>query len=284
MNQTYLNCPSTGRAISAEEFAAGLSKPGSCGSCPTPAPCSQQSQVVCCCQTVPIPAPNPPTVEEGCCCKQSFRAALGLLCDPEVAGLLDFEQTAFFTDHYIAGAAVTETTAAIGPSDNLTPPLAGVFRRFSPCCLDLLDAAAPLFAAPDTATGLTSSQINLCELTAVAIQLAPTTAEGELTAEQVAQRNIRRIRRILSRGMASCTCPGSSCTCPVPDQDGCCCASGLLSALAENNFSRRVSLAAGPLLLNGVTLVGNVGNVLVLVNETALRFYFVCVNHIEFIA
>lgn len=51
----------------------------------------------------PRPHPQPPQVEEGCCCKQSFRAALGLLCDERISSLLDFDTAAFITDTYTAG-------------------------------------------------------------------------------------------------------------------------------------------------------------------------------------
>ena len=57
----------------------------------------------------------------------------------------------------------------------------------------------------------------------------------------------------------------------------------LLATLAQNNLSRRVSLVAGLLVLNDVTLLGTVGNVLVLANDNDNRLYFVCVNSVQFI-
>jgi len=259
--------------MTAEEFAATLSREG-CG-------CAAGTDTTVCCQ-ISRPCPNPVVVREGCCCKQAFRAALRLLCDEELAELLDFDATVFVTNDYTAGAAVTQTIADATPGDNLTEPLEGTFLRFSSGSCDLLDINSALFAAPETATGLTATQVNLCELVAFVIQLAETEAEGDLTAEQVAARNFRRVRRILSRSLTPCSSCGDSCTCPVCDD--CCCAGGLLATLAESNLSRRVSLAAGPLLLNGVTLLGTVGNVLVLANDEDLRLYFVCVNHIQFLA
>lgn len=284
MNEYYLNCPSAGGAMSAEEYAACLNAGHPACGCEDRPACNG-TRMVCFCHEASAPSPSPvPPVEEGCCCKQAFAAALRLLCDNGIADLLDFEQTAFITDNYVAGATVTETVTATTPADNLVAPLSGIFRRFSPCSRDLLDITAPLSAVPATATGLTVTQVSLCELVAVAIQLAAVDAEGDLTAEQVAQRNLRRVSRILSRQLNPCGtgCAGCSCSCPVGDD--CCCAEGILSALADNNISRRVSLAAGPLLLNGVTLLGHAGNVLVLVNEEDQRFYFLCVNHIQFIA
>lgn len=271
MNEYLLNRPSCGAAMTAEEYAASVgSAPGG-------------GTVCCCCSPAPPPCP-PPVTEEGCCCKEAFRGALQLLCRPEISELLNFDAAAFLTDSYAAGAVLTAAVAAAGPADNLSAAPTGTFRRFSPCSLDLLEITASLNTLTGTATGLTAAEVNLCELTAVIIQLAAAEAEGDLTPEQVALRNLRRVSRSLSRQLTPCSsgCGGTACACPVSED--CCCAAGILSALAENNISRRVSLAAGPLLLGGVTLLGHVGNVLVLVNETDLRFYFVCVNHIQFIA
>lgn len=279
-----------GGAISAEEFAMGLRAEAADGDCSREGQaggpdCGQRDwgkkRKVCCFEVKDCHRDRV-QVEEGCCCKEGFRAALGLLCDEELAELLDFEQTAFVTDHYVAGAAVTESVGTDSPADNLVAPLAGIFRRLSPYSCDLLDISATLYTPPATATGLTASQVSLCELVAAVIQLAEAEAEGELSPEEVAARNFRRVRRILSQRISPCDCTGGAPCCPC-DRGDCCCAAGVLSALAESNLSRRVSVAAGPLLLSGVTLLGRVGNVLVLANDEAQRIYFVCVNQVEFI-
>ena len=329
MNQSYLNSPSVGRAISAEEFAAGgflngchgSSPSMDCGcgtaaptppacSCPAPDPCAADDcgpgqapcqPMICCCKPVPAPPPAPPQVEEGCCCKQSFRAALNLLCNQQISNLLDFDTTAFLTSTYVAGttleaaatpeppaeeeAAVTPTAVvpSVTPTDNLAT-LAGSFRRFAPCNGDLIDIRADVYTAAGGTAVFTASQVSLCELDAVVIQGATATAEGDLTAEEVTARNFRCVRTLLSQRLNPCGDPCNqnccSCTCDCRD---CCCAAGLLSTLAQNNISRRVSLVAGLLILNSVTLLGTVGNVLVLSNDTENRLYFVCVNSIQFI-
>ena len=80
-------------------------------------------------------------------------------------------------------------------------------------------------------------------------------------------------------------CNGScSCNCGCESGEGCCCSNGVLSALSQGNLSRQVSLVAGPLVLNEATLLGNVGNVLILANPTDDRIYFVCANSVQFIA
>ena len=130
----------------------------------------------------------------------------------------------------------------------------------------------------------TANQVNLCQLDAVVIQAAAATAEGDLTAEEVAARNFRCIRSLLAQRLTPCgsPCGQTACSCACDGRD-CCCAAGLLSALAQNNLSRRVSLTAGLLVLRNAQLLGTVGNVLVLANESNNRLYFVCVNSVQFI-
>ena len=268
-----------GGSLSAKEFAAGLGGEAGCDVEAEPTTCSH---TVCCFEVEPCSNPHPLPVDEGCCCRDSFRSALGLLCDPALSELLDFEATAFFTPHYGAGAAVTETVPTDTPTDNLAADPTGIFLRMSLCSRDLLDIQAPLYAVPDTATGLTARQVNLCQLTAALVQLAEAAAEGDLTAEEVAARNFRLLKRRLTRYLSPCNCSMLHPSCPCDGED-CCCANGLLSALSESNISRRVSLTAGPLVLAGVTLLGRVGHVLVLANDASQRIYFVCVNGVEYL-
>ncbi len=317
MNQTYLNCPSVGVPISAEEFTAQNGGPG-CG-CQgvSQAPCGCQSAprypaapaayplgqgtpgglcqpMVCCCQPVQ-PACQPAEVnEDACCCKQSFRAALGLLCNPALAGLLDFDAVAFVTDGYVAGSApaapaTPQAAPGAAPSDNLAEELTGAFRRFSPCSADLLEVSAPVYPAGDTAGTpvFTASQMPLCVLDALVIQAAAPVAEGDLTPAQVAARNFRIIQSVLGQGAVQGSCaiaPACGRDCGRESGEGCCCSGGVLSALSQGNLSRQVSLVAGPLTVSGATLLGSVGNVLVLANPEDDRIYFVCANSVQFIA
>lgn len=328
MSQLYLNGPSTGRSISAEEFVTGAGfLPGSlspagcgCGATPPAAdtcpddPCSPGDYcqpMICCCRPAPAPAPKPPQVDEGCCCKQSFRAALGLLCDQQISGLLDFDAAAFLTNTYTAGTVLTGGKPSVGeskphtgdgaktpcrpdppapvnpnkPSDNLGK-LTGSFRRFAPCTCDLLDIEAELYTDGEKRCAFTANQVSLCQLDAVVIQGAGTADKGDLFAGEAAAQNFRCLcDRLAQRinptgdvcGQEPCAC---SCACDGRD---CCCAAGLLSTLAQNNLSRRVSLTAGLLVLQNVTLLGTVGNVLVLCNDADNRLYFVCVNGVQFV-
>lgn len=333
MSQFYLNGPAKGYAMSAEEFAAGTCRSGpqpatpGCGCGGTLPPvtpdcpdgCGQEpeycQQMICCCRPAPAPCPHPPQVEEGCCCKQSFRAALGLLCDEQISSLLDFDTAAFLTGTYTAGTVlqsgkphsgagtdsgaesedVSDGQASADAEKRPAPPipccsndnlgsLSGSFRRFSPCSCDLIDIDAEVYAASGKSCAFTAGQVNLCELNAVVIQIASAPAEGDLTSGEVADRNFRCVRSLLAQRLnpvgSPCGQPCCSCAC---DSRDCCCAAGLLSTLAQNNLSRRVSLTAGLLVLKNVALLGTVGNVLVLSNECDNRLYFVCVNSVQFI-
>ena len=268
MKTEYDNGPCIGGAISAEEFAATLEQ----GFVPCAEERTEERSGGC--------GRKPRPVEEGCCCKKSFRAALELLAREELNELLDLEQVVFITEDYVAGAAVAQTVADEGPADNLVAPLTGSIRRFAPCTCDLLEITADLYAAPGTATGITATEVSLCRLTAVAVQLAAVEALCCLTEENMADRNFRRVRQILARNLE--TEEGGVCACRCSDD--CCCASGIKGALEDGAISRRVTLAAGALLLRDVRLLGTVGNVLVLANEADERIYFVCAANVQFLA
>lgn len=321
MSQFYLNGPSVGSSMSAEEFmaepcqCAGSQSGHGCDCCGMDHDCPGDDcrheqecrcqQVICCCRPVPAP-PKPPEVDEGCCCKESFRAALGLLCDQQISNLVDFGAAAFVTDTYVAGAELNcgkhsghsrGTEAEVeaegrhrppcpscsgGASDNLGT-LSGSFRRFAPCNRDLLDIEAELHSERGKGCDFTATQVSLCELDAVVLQGAAACAECDMTADEVTARNFRCLRQRLSQRLNPCNvCGQDQCSCSCDERD-CCCAAGLLDTLARNNLSRRVSLAAGLLVLRDVTLLGTVGSVLVLSNDADNRLYFVCVNSVQFI-
>lgn len=297
MNNNHSNQPADGPAMTAEEFVASLEggacqqEEEACGCAAAPA-CPPEpergcaSQVVCC-QVFPAPKPPAPEVDEGCCCKRSFRAALQPLCDQEISGYLDFTRTAFVTGGFVAGATIVPLTGTEAATyDNLADDLTGTFRRFSPCSSDLLDISALLYYPQEgrtTALPFTASQVSLCELAALVIQQAAVSAEGELTAEEVAARNFRRIKRQLASALGPCggPCGKTDCCC---DGQECCCAQGVLTALTGSNLSRRVTLTAEWLALYNAELLGSVGNVLVLANDLDQRLYFICAAKVQFLA
>lgn len=292
MNYAYWDCPSCGGAMSAEEFAtacgAGSCANGtqsrdcggqtSCG-CEPPA-CPPGSSMICWCRPA-CPKPEVPQLDEGCCCKASLRAALQLLCDSQIASLVDFDGAAFITDTYSAGSTLNTAAPETTPADNLTT-LSGSFLRLSSCNCDLLDISAALYYPPSTTTGVTATQVSLCELAGIALQVAQGTAEGDITAPEATTRNYRCLKQLLSRRLNPCNSRCGECSCKC-NCDDCCCTAGILGMLADNNLSRKVTLAAGLLILQGVTLLGTLGNVLVLANDNDQRIYFVCAAKVQFL-
>lgn len=288
--------------------AYGTNYPAVCQPlCCTCTPCGNPGGCVPPYPVYPPVIPQPLPVDEGCCCKKSFQSALSLLCNPALSNLLNFDAAAFITHTYIAGlpeapapAPQTAITVAAEADDNLGATLAGSLRRITPCNGDLLEISGGLTMVGATApTGITATQVPICNLVAIAIDLAEPVAVGDITPAAVQAQNLRLIQQILSQtsgspttcalavqnGNCGCNC-NCSCGCNngcAPDDAECCCSNGLMNALARNNLSRRVSLVAGPLQLNGVTLIGNVGSVLMLSNDVDNRIYFVCVNEVEYL-
>lgn len=73
-----------------------------------------------------------------CCCKKSMIEALKLLCNTELADIIDFQKFAFLTDNFIVGAKLVLLKLGTSEKDNLSN-LDGEFKRFSPCNCDLIE-------------------------------------------------------------------------------------------------------------------------------------------------
>lgn len=212
-----------------------------------------------------------------CCCKASMVEALRLLCNTELASLVNFDAFFFLTDTLaVGGDLIVPTTEA----DNIAA-LGASFQRFSPCNCDLVDVSGTAYyAAPGISTTVleTVEQLSLCAVKAIAFTLVTAEEEGE-TDIAIYRRALRYLRRAIraeggdTSGCASC---GAHCDC-----DDCCCDAGLLTALATRNLSRQATLTAGPLVLQNVVVLGAIGSVLVLADETNRRIYFVCVSNVE---
>ena len=225
-----------------------------------------------CGQTEPTPAPLPT-----CCCKASMVEALRLLCNTELAEVVDFDAFFFLTDFLAVGGNLS--VPATGP-DNIAG-LAASFQRFSPCNCDLIDVSGTAYFSTPGPTTLALDeidQLSLCSVKALAFDLVdPTTPEETETA--IYRRALRYLRRTIQAegGTTSgCGTCGAHCDC-----DGCCCDEGLLAELATRNLSRQATLTVGPLVLQDVTVLGSIGSVLVLADEAQRRIYFVCVSGVE---
>lgn len=219
---------------------------------------------------------------EGCtCCKASMRDALKLLCSNQISDLLDFDGFAFLTSHLIVGARPTALSSTA--RDNLSD-LSGTFRRFSPCNCDLIDISGTVYSTSETS--LEVSQATLCSLAAIVFQVNEETSEASSSYPypDTPEARYRRVRELLQRELQSVGQSCGECQCHCDCTDDCCCAESVLAALSSLSLNKRASLTAGPLLLQNVSVLGTIGNVLVLGNDQAYRFYFVCANQVEFLA
>ena len=213
------------------------------------------------------------------CCKASMRAALRLFCCNAISDLVDFDSFAFISDTNYVGT--TPVTIGTETSDNLGG-FEGSFRRFSPCSCDLLDITGTVY----TPSGLTVAvtQANLCTLTAIAFELLPAPEEtsGGCCCEETDLSRFRRVRNLLQRALPSMPQPCGECAVQCDCTDDCCCTDGVISALSGAAMNNRATLSAGLLSLQNVNVLGSIGSVLVLANETQGRFYFVCANKVDF--
>lgn len=215
---------------------------------------------------------------DDCCCRESLVDALRLLCSTRLSDLVDFNAFFFLTQSLSIGGALTVPPQnGTDPSDNISAAEA-TFRRFSSCNNSLLDVdATAFFASPGMApVALTEvEEVSLCSLIAIAFDLVEADTEEEEQADY--DRAVCLLRRELGT-----TCNRSCGSCAAHcDEEGCCCAESILRELSVRNLSRTATFTAGKLVLQNVTVLGSVGNVLVVANEDERRFYFVCANAIE---
>lgn len=250
----------------------GAAACGCTGGCPQPCPC-------------PAPEPEcPPRVEPadvncGCDCAPGLTAALQLLCDPRLSPLIDYTQFAFITRNFILGTSLCCCTLSAAGYDNLTGPLEASFVRFLPDSCERLEVAGQLYypipVCDDTAccaAGLPfpAEQISLCALTAVAFTVL-TGATPEETADSYQQ--AKRVFWQATHGGCVSGAETALPTRPTPCD----------AAVGGISGRRSAALAAGPLLIANAAVLGNIGSVLILANDSQNRFYFVCENEADII-
>lgn len=285
-NCNYKTTGGCGCAQSACEPAAPACPPPSPPSCPPP------SQPACppgCMPSFPYPPPPPrppmpapPRAEEaevdcGCSCAAGMLGALELLCDPRLAPLVDYNQFAFFTNNFVLGTSLSCPDTSTAAYDNLTGPLAGEFVSIRPCTCDDLEVSGQVYypmavcdssACCATGPAFTAEAVSLCALTAVAFTVPTGTSEAETYTELKS-----RLYQALHPGRPPM--PGAT---PILKATPCDCAASNLAG------RRTVSVAAGALLVANAAVLGSVGDVLVLANDTNQRIYYVCQSAVSFSA
>lgn len=196
-----------------------------------------------------MPQPAPIRRDEG------LVQALQMLLRSGLSGLVDFQAMAFVSDTFLVGSTIIQPLIAES-YDNLADTLTASFSGFTPCACEYLDVAGTLYlpAGPGTDTGITVSRIALDDVHAVAFGTA-----GD--AEYQSARAL--MSRILHPDACRDACP------PYPDP---CCEPCDVNSPA---VGRTVALVLGAVVIVGAVVLGKIGNVLVLANDTDQRFYFV---------
>lgn len=144
---------------------------------------------------------------------------------------------------------------------------------------ELLDAFLPLLGAC-SCPNVNISEVSLCALDAIAFEAAGVTAEQQAASYQTAKQILLQLLRP--------KCPPPCHPCQPPKPKPCkvpcgCQNNGILSSMDRCGMAHTVSLTAGKLLLVGATLLGTIGNALILSNDSDNRFYFVCAEQVEFL-
>ena len=227
------------------------------------------------------PVPMPPRAQEadvdcGCGCAAGMLGALELLCDPRLAPLVDYNQFAFFTNNFVLGTSLSCPDTATAAYDNLTGPLAGEFVSIKPCTCDDLEVSGQVYHAMPVCTtdaccasgpAFPADSVSLCSLTAVAFTVPESTTQDE---------TYTQLKSLLWQALHPGRPPVGTTTTPVMKATPCDCTDRNLSG------RRTVSVAAGPLLVANATVLGSVGEVLVLANDTNRRIYYVCQGSVSF--
>lgn len=144
---------------------------------------------------------------------------------------------------------------------------------------DLLDAFNPLLGAC-SCPNVSVSEVSLCALSAIAFEAAGATPEQQSFNYQAAKQMLLQILR------PKCPPPCPPCTPPRPKPCvvPCNCENrGILASMDRCGMVRSVSLTAGNLLLVGATILGAVGDAILLSNDSQNRFYIICSEQVEFL-
>ena len=216
----------------------------------------------------------------GCSCAPGLVAALQLLCRPRFAPLTDYKQFAFITRDFVLGSSLNCPAAATTPYDNLTGPLDGEFVKITPDSCENLEVSGQIYYPNPICTGGTETaccaegpyfdadSVRLCGLSAVAFGVTET---PDFPSAEAAYNELAKL--FYQATHAGCGPMPSTPVKPTP----CDRSTGDIAGRGT------VSLTAGPLVLGNVSVLGEVGDVLILANSEDRLFYFVCRSTIGFI-
>ena len=223
------------------------------------------------------PRPRPPQVEPadidcGCDCAAGMSAMLQLLCDPRIAPLVDYSQFAFSPRNFVLGTSLDCPATSTAGYDNLTGPLAGSFERIRTLSCENLEVSGQIYYPIPICTGGTETA---CCAEGPRVRRgrgAAARADGGGVHDpggggETTPTDYDQIKGLLWQALHPAVRPSGSTPPMKPTPCDC----------DETVAGRKtVSLTAGPLLLGNAAVLGSVGNVLVLANDTSRRIYFVC--------
>lgn len=202
-------------------------------------------------------------------CRSSLADVLHLLYDPQLSEIVDLNTFFFLTDSVAVGGPLNAPLSSDAPADNIGGAEAS-FRRFSPCGSGLLEVAGSAYFAVvgDRITALeTVDQISASSLRAAAFSLI---GQGDPDEDAAAYRRaVRALRRGLSGEEADASAGADGCT------------AGLIAELSARTLSRVVTFTAGPLVLQNLSVIGSLGDTLVLGNSALRRIYLVCAKDVQ---
>lgn len=210
----------------------------------------------------PPPCPPQPETHTCCACGEDFRRALSLLCSRQLQPLVDFATFAYISDYYVLGTALVDPVAGTAPGDNLDDPV-GTYVCGSDSC-ETITVSGILYPPVTCGAALatTVSQAALCRLKAISFEA--------LAVDESAAVNFQTISQILGQLLR-------------PQKPQNCTCSSMADALTNAAVVRASTVVAGPLVVQNATILGQIGNVLVMANATDSRFYFICADAIDFV-
>lgn len=199
----------------------------------------------------------------------------GPVYDPDEQVDPDVVSTLFLT--------LSENLDGVTGADGVIAALQAFATRLDPTSADFrpeLQAAFLPLLGGCSCPQVDISEVSLCSLSAIAFDAAGAT-------DEVQAANYQALKQLLTQILnPKCPPPCPPCTPPQPQPCVVPCGcenNGILQSFDRCGLARTVSLTAGNLLLVGATLLGAVGDVLVLSNDGENRFYFVCSEQVEFI-
>lgn len=231
-------------------------------------------------ESKPCLQPKPESKEDDCCCKKDMRKALKLLFHPLIKGAVEFNEFAFIGKNFLVGTAIEDDDDP-DDNDNIFEPNA-TLACIDPCHSDFIKitGSAVRYPIPAATIGtapqfiMDINRVSLCNLDAIVFQYDPTATAFE-----------ENLKELLDNKYPY------PCHCHYRKDEECCCGEGIFKDIILNPYcsgDNLINFTAGWLAATEASILGRIGNILVLANtsfypaEPVSRIYFVCIESIGF--